>query len=221
MPWGAAIAAVAAVGGAAMQSNAAKKAAKAGQGSADAATAESARQYDLSRGDMQPWLQTGQWALTQQENLLRNPSALADNPQYQWALEQGFKGLDRGAAASGNLFGGGMDADRIRLGQGLAGQQLDNIFNRYASLSQTGQTTANQLGALGANYAQQQQGNLFAGANARASGYANQSNAWGNALGQLANIGGQFFTQNNASTNSADGSVNNFGNNLSNFKGWY
>lgn len=146
---------------------------------------------------MQPWLQTGQWALTQQENLLRNPSSLADNAQYQWALEQGFKGLDRGAAAGGNLWGGGMDADRIRLGQGLAGQQLDNIFSRYASLSNTGQTTANQLGTLGANYAQQQQGNLFAGANARASGYANQANAWGNALQQVGSAVGQMYGNNN------------------------
>lgn len=204
-----------------MQSNAAKKAAKSGQGSADAATAESARQYDLARSDQMPWLQAGQWALEQQQNLLRDPSQLENNAQYQWLLGEGFKGLDRGAAAGGNLWGGGADADRIRLGQGLASQQLDSVLNRYAGLSGTGQTTATNLGQLGANYASQQQGNLFAGANARASGIANQSNAWGNALGQLANIGGQYFSQNRSNSGSTSGSINNFGNNLDNFKGWY
>ena len=61
--WGAVALGAAAVGGAAMQANAAKNAAKAGQQGADAATAESSRQYDQTRNDLAPYRSIGGNAL--------------------------------------------------------------------------------------------------------------------------------------------------------------
>src|SRR5699024_1803709 len=63
--WAAAVGAAAAVGGAYMQSKAAKDAAKRSGNAADAATAEQQRQFDLTRQDQMPWLNTGRSALAQ------------------------------------------------------------------------------------------------------------------------------------------------------------
>lgn len=211
------------LGAAYMGSQASKKAAKAGQGAADAAAAESARQYDQSREDMMPWLSAGQWGLQQQQNLLSDPSALENNAQYKFLVDQGFKGLNNSGAASGNLWGGGMDSDRMRLGQGLAGQQMDSMLNRYAALSSPGQQAAGSLGGLGSNFANQQADAAYTGANARISGYQNNANIWGSALGQLSNIGGQYMQArpSGPSAGAASGGMGAFGNNLDNFKGWY
>ncbi len=194
MPWGVAVAAVVGAYGADQQSKAGKDGARAQERAADAATAESRRQFDLTREDMQPWMQAGNWALGQQQNFLQGDYGQALNsPFYRAAMEEGFKGLDAGAAARGNLWGGGMDADRMRLGQNLASQQLGTYYNALAGLSQTGQTTANQLGQYGADFANQYGQNQMNAANARASSYANSANAWSNFGNQIAGYAGDYY----------------------------
>lgn len=60
-------------GAAAVSANAAKQAGKSSQAGYDAASRESARQYDQTRKDQQPWMQTGKNAL----NLLGRASGTA------------------------------------------------------------------------------------------------------------------------------------------------
>lgn len=194
MPWGVAVAAVVGAYGANEQSKAGKRGADAQQRAADAASAESGRQFDQTRQDMMPWLNAGSWALNQQQDFLRGDyGAALNSPFYKASLEEGFKGLDAGAAARGNLWGGGTDADRIRLGQNLASQQLGTYYNALAGMSNTGQTTANQLGQFGANYANQYGQYQMAGANARASSYANTANAWSNYANQIGGMAGSYY----------------------------
>lgn len=193
MPWGVAVAAVVGAYGASRQARAGERGANAQERASQQATEEQRRQFDLTRQDMAPWLQAGTDALSQQQAFLSGDwSGFQNSPDYKWALDQGFKGLDRGAAAGGNLYSGGMDADRMALGQGMATQYANNYWNRLAGLSQTGQVTANQLGGYGQNMANQVGGNLMNAANARASSYANSANAWANYGNQLAGLAGQF-----------------------------
>lgn len=193
MTWGFVAAGAATVIGGAMSARAGEKGADAQQRAADAATAEQRRQYDQTRQDMQPWMRQGTWALDQQRNFLNGDwSGFQNSPDYQWAVNQGTKALDRGATAQGNLWGGGADADRIALGQGMATQYAGNYYNRLAGLSSTGQTTAGLLGQFGQQYGQQYGQNQMNGAQAQASSYANTANQWGNALTQGASLFGQW-----------------------------
>lgn len=177
---------------------------KAGERGADAqnaasryATDEQRRQFDQTRQDMMPWLNAGGWALNQQQDFLRGDyGAALNSPFYKASLEEGFKGLDAGAAARGNLWGGGTDADRIRLGQNLATSQLQTHYNALAGMSNTGQTTANQLGSYGQAFATNAGNNAMNGAQARASSYANSANAWGNYANQMAGMFGNYMQQN-------------------------
>jgi len=195
MPWGIAVAAVVGAYGANEQAKAGKEGAQAQVDAANAANAESRYQYDTTRNDMMPWLTAGKDALAAQQRFLNGDYGEALNsPFYTATLEEGFKGLDAGASSRGNLFGGGTDADRMRFGQNAASNQLGTYYNALAGLSNTGQTTGNQLGQYGANYAQQYGNNLQTGAQARASSYANSANAWGNYANQVAGMAGNYVS---------------------------
>lgn len=188
------IPAVGAIGGALISSKASKSAAKAQTQAADQATAEQQRQYDLSRQDQMPWLQTGTWALDQQKKALGGDwSGFQNSPDYQFALDQGFKGLDRSAAAKGRLYSGGYGEDLTKFGQGLATQNYQNYMNNLGRLSNTGQSTASGLGLLGANFANNAAQNTIGAGQARASGYMDQGNAYGNAFNQLGGLAGNYF----------------------------
>lgn len=172
------------------QKNAAEDAANAAQGAADASTAEQRRQYDLTRQDQMPWLQAGQQALQLQDNFLKGDmSGFENSAGYKFAVDQGFQGLNRGAAANGSFNSGGADADRIAFGQGLASQYADNYWNKLSGRAGIGQSTASGLGTLGANMAGNIGNNYMNAANARASSYGAKADA----NSQLAaGIGGAF-----------------------------
>lgn len=196
MPFGWAVAAVGAYG-AYEQGQAGKDAADASAKGSQYAADLAHQEYEQTRQDMMPWLTAGTNALTQQQNFLNGDyGAALNSPFYKASLEEGFKGLDMGATARGNLWGGGTDADRIRLGQNIASNQLQTYYNALAGLSNTGQTTANQLGSFGSNYAQQAGGYAQDAANARASSYANSANAWSNYGNQLAGMFGNYMQSN-------------------------
>lgn len=184
--------------GADQQSKAGKRGADAQADASQYATDEQRRQFDITQQNLAPWLQSGTWALGEQRDFLNGDyGAALDSPFYAARKEEGFKGLDAGATAQGNLWGGGMDADRMRLGQNLATEGLLTHYNALAGMSNTGQTTANQLGAYGQNYANQVGQNAMAGAQARASSYANSANAWGTFGNQMTNLFGQYMGQQN------------------------
>ncbi|HEY6019255.1 MAG TPA: hypothetical protein VIY48_04940, partial [Candidatus Paceibacterota bacterium] len=155
MPWGVAALAISAYG-AYSSAQAGKAGAQAQQNAANSSIAEQQREYDLSRQDQMPWLQAGQNALgLEQRYLAGDTSGFMNSPDYKFAVQQGTKQLDAGATANGNLWGGGADADRIALGQGLATQYANNYWNKLAGMAGQGQGSAQNLGVLGANTANQ------------------------------------------------------------------
>lgn len=176
------------------QKKAASGAANAAQRGYDAATAEQARQYDQSRQDQMPWLQAGQNALAQMQQLNSgNFSSFTESPDYQFARDQGLQGIDRSAAARGALYSGGADADRMQFASGLASQNYGNFYNRLAGLAGVGQTAASGLGALGQSYATNVGNNLIGAGNARASSYQARADANSQLAGSIGNSIGQLY----------------------------
>lgn len=192
--WVAGAAIVVGAYGASQQAKAGEKGAAAQQQAAAMSTEEQRRQYDLTRQDQMPFLEAGYDALRRQQAALSGDfSGFQSSPDYAYAVQQGQQALDRSAAARGGFMGGGADADRIALGQGLASQNFSNYWNRLAGRAGQGQTSATNLGGLGANMAGNIGSNLMNAANARASSYANTANAWGNFANQTANLAGNWY----------------------------
>lgn len=104
-------------------------------------------------------------------------SQFYQSPDYQFALEEGNKALDRSAASRGRLFSGAQMKGLSRYNQGMASQQFNNYANRLASIAGIGQTATNTTAGLGANYAANAGNALQNAGAARASGYAGMANA--------------------------------------------
>lgn len=143
-----------------------------------------------------------------------------NDPGYKFRLQQGTDALQRSAAARGGLLSGGTAKDINDYAQNSASNEYGNVynrtaseferrynifkqnqndlFNRYATLSGIGQTSAGQLSSAGLNSAGnatnillgsgQQIGNSLQNAgSARASGYVGAGNA---ISGGVSGIGG-------------------------------
>lgn len=210
--WGAAIGAGAGILGGIMGGNAASKAAKAQEQANQQAIAEQQREFNQTQQNIQPYLGAGQNAVNLETAYLNgDTSGFANSPDYQFAVQQGTKQLDAGAAAKGNLWGGGADADRIALGQGLATQYANNYWNKISGVANQGAQAATNLGQLGQSNANAIGGYLQNSGQAAASGIAGQQNAWNNALNQIANAAGQYYA------NNPTGTSYNLGNNLGSY----
>lgn len=199
MSWGNVIAGAASLVGGYMSNEGAKDAAKAASSGYDAATAEAARQYDLSREDMQPWLQAGRQGLTGLQSLLSSPDSIQDSAAYQWQLGQGLQALDRSAAAQGSLNSGRHTADTLNYAQGLASQEYGNQWNRLAGLAGVGQTTASGLAGLGSAYASNVGQNAIGAGNARANAYSQIANTNTQTAGALGGVLNSWLQNRNAS----------------------
>lgn len=168
---------------------AAKQTSKAQTKASQQSLAEERRQYDLSRSDQMPWLNAGSSALAQMQNLNSGDySSFNASPDYQWTLSEGMKGLDRSAASKGRLYSGGYGEDLTRYAQGAASTQYNNYYNKLQAMAGQGQTTANQLGVLGQNYADafsQNKKNLADSRSSAYNAYANGASSGANALGSF------------------------------------
>lgn len=108
-----------------------------------------------------------------------------ESPGYQFAFDEGVRGIDRSASARGMLNSGATIKAQTRFGQGIANQEYGNYVNRLASLAGVGQSATNATAALGASAASNQGNALMQAGQARASGY----NAIGNAFNSTINNG--------------------------------
>lgn len=69
-----------------------------------------------------------------------NPMAIADNPDYQFRLNQGIEAINRGAGAVGKRLSGNRAIDLMEFGQGLASTELGNAFSRALAGSKENQS---------------------------------------------------------------------------------
>lgn len=195
MPWGVAAAVVSAAGAAYsadQQKKAGKKAGDSQVQAAQIAADEQRRQYDQTRSDMMPFHDAGVSALGRQEAILNGDySGFMNSPDYQFALDQGTKFMDRSAAARGSLYSSAHSADMMKYGQGLATQNLNNYWSKLAGQAGQGYQASNALGGYGQQAASNIGNYMTNAGNARASSYLTSANANSQLASQLGNSFGQ------------------------------
>lgn len=185
------------------------------------------RMYEEGVARQKPWYEAGTNALSKLQGRMDTVPTftgkvdLTQDPGYAFRLSEGQKALERSAAARGGLLSGAAGKALTRFGQEYGSQEYQNAYNRalqkynadvqqeaagynrLASMAGIGQTTAQQLGAAGQNYATTA-GNIMgqstsginealtSGAAARASGYVGGANAINQAVGQGINLYGLY-----------------------------
>ncbi len=184
-------------------------------------------QKDQNRTDLNPFLTTGTSANNQLGYLmglggtgtgtagsLAKPFTMADyeaDPGYAFRLAEGQKALARTQAAGGKYFSGGAIKSLTDYNQNSASNEYqsayerfntnqNNLYNRLAGLSTSGQSAANTLigannsltGALadlGANKATNVGNDIMGAANAHAAGTVGSAQAWQTGIQEADNKG--------------------------------
>jgi hypothetical protein len=207
--WAAAAQAASSLVGAKLQADAAKKAAGIEAGTQREATALQRRMYEEEVARKEPWRQVGLRALPQLENYAPvSMNGWEADPGYQYRLQQGLLGVQGGRAAQGQLHSGNTLRALMDYGQNQASQEYGNVynrrmaentqgFNRLASLAGIGQTAERDV-----SQSQQAMGNnisnlMMQGAATQGQSRIAQANAWGGALGGIANAFGNYYAQQN------------------------
>lgn len=203
--------AAATVASAAIGSNAARKAAKTTAAAADRASDVQREMFERQVELQEPWRQAGMNALAKLEPLATEytpfgMSQFQADPGYGFRMSEGMKALERGAAARGGLLSGAAMKGIQRFGQDLASQEYQNAFNRYQaerqarlgplqSLAGVGQTTATRLGEAGRSYGTNIGNIAMNQADIAANAGLSRASTYGNAINQLAYLGGRRFGQ--------------------------
>ena len=164
----------------------AKKAANASIAGQETATEEQRRQFDITQGNIQPSIDTGNLAREQLAASLGLSGAEAEqdflsnfkeSAGQKFLRERGERSLVRNASAIGALGGGNVRRALVEQGIGIAGQRLSERQNRLAALSGSGQTAATNLGSIGQSSANAISNLAVAGGNSRATGIMNRNDA--------------------------------------------
>lgn len=120
--------------------------------------------YNQTSADYKPYQEGGASAF---DSLLRtygigkgqngqaDYSGFENSPDYQFALDQGQKSLDRSAASRGRLYSGAQMQASQKFGQGLATQNLGNYRTGLGNISQMGVNATNAMGNIRQNYGNQ------------------------------------------------------------------
>ena len=143
------------------------------------------RMFNQTREDQTPYRLAGYGALEQIQNLLKNPSSITSQPDYQFGLDQGTRALNSGAAARGMNYSGAQAKALSKFGTDYASTKLNDSYNRLANIAGLGQVGVN--GQNNQNYANQVGANNISLGNARAGASMYNGRQWGNAVNSLAN----------------------------------
>lgn len=173
-----------------MSSKSAKRAAGTQAAAADAAAQAQLEMYYQTREDLAPWREAGVGALGTLEGMIAaGPGEYEESPYYNFLLERGTRGLERGAAAKGMQLSGAENEALIKYGQDIAGEDYQNWLGNYyqsltpyQSLAGLGQTATAQTGQLGAQTGAGVSNALLAGGQATAAGQLGQTAPWTNML---------------------------------------
>jgi hypothetical protein len=116
-----------------------------------------------------------------------DPTQVANNPGYQFALQQGQNAIQSSAAAKGTLLGTGTLKDLANYGAGAAYQGEGQLFNQGLQGFQTNFNNLGNLANTGYNATNAQGGYTTQAANAQAQGQVTGANATNAALGGVNN----------------------------------
>jgi hypothetical protein len=183
MSWVAAAIAGGAIISGVLSSKAAGNAANAQQQSADAATNEQRRQYDLTRSDFAPWRTAGEGALNRLTTASTgDTSSFFTSPDYNFTRTEGNRDIGSSFAARGGAASGNALRALAEFNNGLASRQYSDWWNRQAGLAGVGQQATGSTAAAGQNAANNISQNYLASGDARASGIIGSANSWSNSL---------------------------------------
>lgn len=162
--------------------------------------------FQQQQANAQPWMQSGNAALSslnaQMANgSLTNPMTMQQfqqDPGYQFQLQQGQQAIQRSAASKGLLNSVGTQQNLDAYSQGMANtdyqQALSNFtnnqqqrYNMLSGLSQQGLQATGMTNAAGANVANNISSNTMAAGNAVAAGQMGTANAIGGTFGNAIN----------------------------------
>ena len=164
----------------------AKKSAAAGAKGQEAGIAEQRRQFDITQGNIQPGIETGNLARERLAASLGLSGTEAEDAFFasrtesagqRFLRERGEKSVKRNAAALGQRLGGNLLTALQEQGIGFASQNLSEEQNRLASLAGSGQTAAANLGSIGSASASNIQQGLSLAGQSRASGITGANSA--------------------------------------------
>lgn len=202
MTWGLTAVAAATVATGYMQSEAASDAAAAQAGSAAAGIAEQRRQFDKIQELLAPFVSVGEPALMQQQALLgmKGPEAersaierIRGGETFQALARQGEEAILQRASATGGLRGGNVQAALAQFRPALLSQLLEQQYSRLGGLTSLGQQSAAGVGTAGQAMGTNVTNLLGQQGAAQAAGALGQAQAYGQTIGGLSNVAGQYF----------------------------
>lgn len=187
--------------GSSMQSDAAQSAADTQSAASRYATDIGNQQFQQTRADQMPFMQTGYKANDLLNALMASGAYGSDptfaqykqDPSYAWQQKEGAKAVQGSAAARGGLYSGeAMRALQDRA-QNIANADYGNWWNRTSqglanrtnllnAIRTGGQAATNQVGSLGQTNALQAGQNAIGAANAQGAAGIAGANSWTNAL---------------------------------------
>lgn len=116
------------------------------------ATAMLQQGAEQSAGQYAPYAQVGLAGFMDYAQMLADPSKYRESPAFQWNMEQGLQGINRGRAAAGMLDNGGAGHDYATFAQGLASNDYYNQLGQYQQLGQVGYNAAGSISNITGNY---------------------------------------------------------------------
>lgn len=172
---------------------------------AAAATDEQRRQYNQTREDMQPWLESGRSALgVLDRTAAGDMSGFMASPDYSFKRSEGQRDIGSSFAARGGAASGNALRALNEFNSNLASGEFGNWWNRTASRAGVGQSTAGTLGSLGQSTANSISDiatgagrgigqSLQSAGNARASGILGAGQANANTIQNTARLASYFY----------------------------
>jgi hypothetical protein len=148
------------------------------------------QQYQQQQANLAPYSATGQQAATQLGQLMAPGStSFQTDPGYQFRLAEGQKALERSAASKTGTLSGAATKAATRYGQDYAGNEYQNVFNRYQSVANMGLNAAGQGNQASQAYTNNATNALTGAANASAAGTVGTANAISSMLGGIGSAG--------------------------------
>jgi hypothetical protein len=230
---GGSIAAAGAIGGSALGSSASSSAANTQASAANNATAAELNMFNQTQQNLQPYMNAGTNSLNALQQFLGiggNPQASdygagvngfqynpANDPEYNFLLQQGSSAITNQASALGGVNSGATLKALSDYGQQTALQSyqnefnnwnttLNNVFQRLTGVTQLGQTSAAGVGNAALTTGAQVGSNIIGAGNAQAAGQIGSANSISSGLQSIFNSP-QFAQLFNGNSNGASGLV--------------
>jgi hypothetical protein len=185
-----------------MNANAARKAGKQQAQSAQMGVDEQRRQFEALQAGLAPYAQAGVPALAGQQNLIGLGGAdaqaqaiqqLQDSPMFRQLAQQGENAILQNASATGGLRGGNTQAALAQFRPNMLSALIDQQYGRLGGIASMGQNSVLNTGQAGMQTGQNIAGLYGQQGAAQAGATLGKANAFGQALGGVAQAFGGFM----------------------------